>query len=328
MYILIQGNAINIPLPDSSVQTVVTSPPYFGLRDYGLPPSVWGGSPDCLHEWNYYTRRGQTGGTASHKVHIKGAENYSVVPNQGQAVCRVCGAWLGTYGLEHRFELYIQHTVEIFREVKRVLRDDGTVWLVIGDSFNGSGGAGGDYNKGGLKEGQPRYPGRNVEGLKPKDLIGIPWRVALALQNDGWYLRSDVIWEKPNVMPSSAKDRPTNNHEHIFLFSKAKSYFYDWKAIAEPKADGTGMRNRRDVWRVSTRGFKGAHFATFPPKLIEPCILAGSKPGDLVLDPFVGSGTTVAVAIQHNRIGVGLELNPAYLQLAQKRVDAAVLAKL
>lgn len=243
-------------LPDESIHCCVTSPPYFGLRDYG--------------------------------------QN-------------------GQIGLEKTPEEYVSKMLEVFREVRRVLRADATLWLNLGDSYNGSGGAGGDYCPGGLKEGQPKYPGSAA--LKPKDLIGIPWRVALALQNDGWYLRSDIIWSKANCMPSSVTDRPTSSHEHVFLLTKSARYFYDNEAIKEDCVNGdptssrgskgasspnaglrkqdavgkntyTGFndryepllkRNKRDVWTISTQPFPGAHFAVMPEALVEPCILAGTS---------------------------------------------------
>lgn len=246
-------------MPDETVQCVVTSPPYFGLRDYGVA---------------------------------------------------------GQIGLEPTVDEFVQALVDVFREVRRVLRPDGTLWLNLGDSYNGSGGAGGDYGPGGLKEGQPRYPGRRLDGLKPKDLIGVPWRVAFALQADGWYLRSDIIWHKPNPMPESVTDRPTKSHEYLFLLGKSPQYYYDADAIREPHADVSvqraaphrsqagraeragdvhrpgqppntlsleralhqGGRNKRSVWMVATQPFPEAHFATYPPELVEPCILAGTSP--------------------------------------------------
>jgi DNA modification methylase len=343
-------------LPAQSVHCVVTSPPYWGLRDYGAE---------------------------------------------------------GQLGLEETPEEYVANMVDVFREVWRVLRDDGVLWLNLGDSYNGSGGAGGDYGAGGLKEGQPRYPGRNVNNLKPKDLVGIPWRVAFALQADGWYLRSDVIWHKPNPMPESVTDRPTKAHEYIFLLTKSARYFYDADAVAEKSVDtwsfgqqrrvqrvlagggalsggmGDGVsggttRNRRSVWTIATQPYSGAHFATFSPKLIEPCVLAGTSargccptcgapweriiertghvnkreaahaPNNCqtktdstgwapltkatnewqptctcplaepvsctVLDPFNGAGTTGVVAGTHGRDYIGIELNPDYLAMADKRI--------
>jgi DNA modification methylase len=286
------------------VQMCVTSPPYFGLRDYG-------------HE--------------------------------------------GQIGLEQTPEQYIAAMVEVFRCVRDVLADDGTLWLNIGDSYART--AGDDSKKdprsintgyasvvagGAAKKGNNRPP----EGLKPKDLIGIPWMLAFALRADGWYLRQDIIWHKPNPMPESVRDRCTKAHEYIFLLSKSERYFYDAEAVMEPvaastikrlsqptlhqqegsdrvpgktngnmKAVGrTDVRNRRSVWTVATRPYKGAHFATFPPALIEPCILAGSRPGDIVLDPFMGSGTTAQVALQHGRQYLGCELNQEYKVLQLQRL--------
>lgn len=253
MWKVYQGDVLEVlrQLPDEFVQCVVTSPPYYGLRDYGVN---------------------------------------------------------GQIGLEKIPEEYVDKLIEVFREIRRVLRKDGTVWLNLGDSYNGSRGAGGDYNKGGLKEGQPKYPGRSIPNLKPKDLIGIPWRVAFALQADGWYLRSDIIWHKSNCMPESVKDRPTRAHEYIFLLTKSPRYFYDAEAIKEPLAKNSGVayrnqlrkgkkynakdpyqqnfpanfditgKNRRSVWTINTRPYKGTHFALFPPGLPKLCILAGTSP--------------------------------------------------
>jgi DNA modification methylase len=280
------------------VQTCVTSPPYFGLRDYG-------------HE------------------------------------CQI--------GLEQTPEEYIAAMVEVFRCVRDVLADDGTLWLNIGDSYyNTNPGSGGKCVLPGagkaMREARYHNAKRDLSGtdLKPKDLIGIPWMLAFALRADGWYLRQDIIWHKPNPMPESVRDRCTKAHEYIFLLSKSERYFFDSeamkeKAVAKPKpcgpkndamrndGDRTGIvrgdgetRNRRSVWTVATRPYKGAHFATFPPALIEPCILAGSRPGDIVLDPFMGSGTTAAVALQHGRQYLGCELNPEYGPLQKERIAKAM----
>jgi DNA modification methylase len=276
-------------------QMCVTSPPYFGLRDYG-------------HE--------------------------------------------GQIGLEQTPDEYITAMVEVFRCVRDVLADDGTLWLNIGDSYAAQGGAqvqGTKQTKGsqaGAWNGETRKP---PQGIKPKDLIGIPWMLAFALRADGWYLRQDIIWHKPNPMPESVRDRCTKAHEYIFLLSKSEKYFFDSEAMQEPAAyngpakpgkqaqtaytglpvhtgrlgkSSDGFRNRRSVWTVATRPYKGAHFATFPPALIEPCILAGSRPGDIVLDPFMGSGTTAAVALQHGRQYLGCELNPEYGPLQEQRIEA------
>ena len=235
------------------------------------------------------------------------------------------------------------------------LKDDGTIWINLGDSYAGSGGAGNQFDQ--IENGLSPYKQTGSPkdiGLKPKDLIGIPWRVAFALQADGWYLRSDIIWHKPNPMPESVKDRPTKSHEYIFLMSKNRTYYYDQESIKTPVkqenikgttthkrstkdwGDGTGvkthngfdksydMANKRDVWTVPTDKFEGQHFATFPKELIKPCILAGCPEGGTVLDPFNGSGTTCIVSLQNNRKYIGIELNPEYCIIAHKRISTEV----
>ena len=283
-----------------SARTCVTSPPYFGLRDYGEANQI---------------------------------------------------------GLEATPDAYVAEMVAVFREVWRVLADDGTLWLNIGDSY--AGGGGGNYNKTGVSQagGQHIANVRNRPewlenaGVKPKDLIGIPWRVAFALQADGWYLRSDIIWSKPNPMPESVTDRPTKSHEYLFLLTKNAKYYYDHEAIKEPTVTDTtgqsirfggtkygdsddpkhatksgnvyedsGKRNKRDVWTINTKPFKGAHFAVMPEALVEPCILAGSAEGDTVLDPFTGSGTVAVVANRHGRNFVGTELSSEYAEIARERI--------
>ena len=355
---ILNGDVIDClrSLPDACVQCVVTSPPYWGLRDYGVE---------------------------------------------------------GQIGLEPTPEEYVEKMVEVFREVWRVLRDDGTLWLNLGDSYNGSWGAGGDYAPGGLKAGQPKYPGRRISALKPKDLVGIPWRVAFALQEGGWYLRSDIIWSKPNAMPESVTDRPTKSHEYVFLLAKQARYFYDAYAVreAQNRVGGAGNRNyragsengreaegqsnrpnpagrnRRTVWEIATQPTPEAHFATFPEALVEPCIKAGTSErgacpecgapwrrvtergentgkngrydasettlrndaakhsgrigetpvhtvgwqpsctcgtGEtvpcVVLDPFGGSGTVAKVARDLGRSSILIEINPEYVQIAKKRL--------
>lgn len=304
-------------LEAKSVQTVVTSPPYFGLRDYGVA---------------------------------------------------------GQFGQETSVEKYVENLVSVFREIRRVLKDDGTVWLNLGDSYAGSGknrnAAGESYGfksackqstvKGRLQGNLKKTP---LSGsLKSKDLIGVPWRVAFALQEDGWYLRQDIIWHKPNVMPEPVKDRCTKSHEYLFLLSKSRRYYFDHKAIqedsvtfenrlpaivrnrkygynsklntvltqfgrkrtssvvsADANADIT-KRNKRDVWTINTESYKGAHFAAFPLRLVMPCILAGSRAGDTVLDPFFGSGTVAEAAALLGRGWLGIELNPAYEPLYKERL--------
>ncbi|MBA1192812.1 site-specific DNA-methyltransferase [Pseudomonas entomophila] len=314
-YRILIGDCIDMmrTLPDQSVHTCITSPPYFGLRDYGVD---------------------------------------------------------GQIGLEASPREFIDRLVAVFREVRRVLRDDGTAWVNMGDSYAGSWGAHGrdDMGLGGqslsarqVAASARRLKKPNHHGFKPKDLLGLPWRLAIALQDDGWYLRQDIIWHKPNPMPESIKDRCTKAHEYVFLLSKGPRYYFDQAAIREPASaqaapesasrrnsfarqtkytEGehgqTGQhretradvlydetRNKRSVWTVATASFKGAHFATFPPDLVRPCVLAGAPRGGLVLDPFGGAGTTALVAMQEGRRSVICELNPEYAALAHRRLDTA-----
>jgi len=313
-FTILTGDCLEVlrGLPDGMAQTCVTSPPYYGLRDYGHA---------------------------------------------------------GQIGLEESPDAYVARLVDVFREVRRVLRDDGTLWLNLGDSYGTSGATaganntqhGGDKRK--AKDGHATpfrsgsaYLGKGATvsaaafGCKPKDLLGIPWMVAFALRADGWWLRSDIIWHKPNPMPESVRDRPTSAHEHVFLLSKRASYFYDAAAIAEdalqPEGEaritaqhkqaaigqnqtgslgtnyGAATRNARNVWTIATRPYSGAHFATMPPALAERCIKAGSKPGDMVLDPFGGAGTTGLVADRLGRSATLIELNPEYARLARERITA------
>ena len=348
-----QGNALERlrEMPDESVHCVVTSPPYYGLRDYGLSGQVWGGESYCEHEWSQerYQRRANDS-----KPGAKQSTNNGSVGREepiDHSFCTRCGAWFGTLGLEPTLDLYVQHIVEVFREVWRVLRKDGVVFLNLGDAYWGSwgnyggqGGANGQRNKETERFDRPAYAdnGRRPpqsysnSSLKPKDLMGIPWRVAFALQADGWWLRSDIVWAKPNPMPESVRDRPTRAHEYVFLLSKSARYYWDADAIREPSITGDMRRpygskgswemdgrpasqqhggqlrngakvdkqrghsrrhdgfndrwdamtveqqqamgaNKRTVWSIATQGFPGAHFATFPEKLVEPCILAGTS---------------------------------------------------
>ena len=289
-------------IESKSVNCCITSPPYYSLRDYG---------------------------------------------NDGQI------------GLEPTLAEYIDKLVDVFREVRRVLRDDGTVWLNVGDSYNGTGGSGGDYNKGGLREGQPKYKGKNDTAFKRKDLMLVPHRLAIALQDDGWYVRQDIVWSKPNPMPEPAKDRCVKAHEYIFLLSKQPKYYFDYEAIQEDSIQGlrpgnnakstehygaanagnSGLltlkrrmrqgdyptkRNKRSVWHSPNVPWKGAHFAVFPPTLIEPCVLAGCPIGGIVLDPFGGSGTTAGVALSNGRNAILIELNTEYADLIPNRIAGIV----
>jgi DNA modification methylase len=214
----------------------------------------------------------------------------------------------------------------LFREVRRVLRDDGTVWLNLGDSYCGTGHKGDTkdmyFSQGSARNGQSFALNNKIEGLKSKDLIGIPWRVAFALQADGWYLRQDIIWHKPNPMPEPVKDRCTKSHEYIFLLSKSPKYYYDYEAVKVKASDAADYdtSNKRSVWSIPVASYSGAHFATYPPELIKPCILAGCPEGGTVLDPFGGSGTTAQVASNLNRNAILCELNPEYVEIAKGRL--------
>jgi DNA modification methylase len=339
---------------DVRVQTCITSPPYFGLRDYQT--GTWeGGDAECDHlEVGPQGRAGREtpGGRGGSFPHTDRAY---------KALCRKCGALRidQQLGLESTPEEYVSELVSVFRAVRDVLADDGTLWLNLGDSY--AGGKLGRADNGRTVQGRilgwveydmGAAKGRSPPaGFKPKDLLGIPWRVAFALQSDGWYLRSDIIWHKPNPMPESVTDRPTKAHEYLFLLAKSERYYYDAEAIKEPSVDPesyTGrkprspdkregdpffatkvgnhaegklyeLRNRRSVWSIATTPFSGAHFATFPRALIEPCVIAGARPNDTVLDPFMGSGTTGQVATDLGRNFIGCELNPKYIELNEMR---------
>jgi DNA modification methylase len=338
-------------IPDQSVQTCITSPPYWGLRDYGT--GTWlGGDEACSHKRDSkYSDKTITG----HKNPAIGGVGDAIY----KSTCERCGATRedDQLGLEESPQQYVDQMVEVFREVWRVLKDDGTLWLNIGDSYAGSGkgpagNLGATHNE---RHMEHKHSAIVPDGLKPKDLVGIPWRLAFALQADGWYLRQDIIWHKPNPMPESVTDRCTKSHEYVFLLSKSRQYFYDYVAIKEDaitehkeskpnpyalyvqnggkdtqnlgSSTLDGKRNKRDVWTVATKPYKGAHFAVMPEALVEPCILAGSAAGDTVLDPFTGSGTVGMVALRHNRNFVGTELNPDYAELAVDRIynDAPLL---
>lgn len=428
---LYQGHVLDVlrQLPSESVHCVVTSPPYYGLRDYGLPPVVWGGDPECPHEWRNIgvVRKGNTNGRVDLGSTLTSAGSPKTVgPGQTNNVgqtrqhrvdlsgfCRRCGAWRGQLGLEPSPDLYVQHMVEVFREVRRVLRPEGTLWLNLGDTYLAQQGSG--FNS------QRRFDeaNRNIRlprptGVKPKDLLGIPWAAAFALRADGWYLRSDIIIAKANPMPESVTDRPTRAHEYVFLMSKSPRYYYDADAIREPheatslrrakygeaqRKEGVTIpgdvefnplgRNKRSVWPIATEPFPDAHFAVMPSVVAELCILAGTptkvcpscgapwrrrvvvrsktvppeerkgrpshlgrppqqsgwfwepperrdlgwEPGcecpdndgsgrAVVLDPFVGAGTVALVAQRLGRSAIGIDLNPDYLAMSRRRIEA------
>ena len=313
-------------LPEKCINTCITSPPYWGLRDYGTGEWI-GGDPNCPH---MRTTKISKDTSTGHKAMF---EQGNVV---GDAIykneCPKCGAVRkdSQLGLEETPEEFVENLVKVFREVRRVLCDDGTVWLNLGDSYyNYRPGKGQSLIKQTVSNTNQDLPqevarrANKIDGLKEKDLVGIPWRVAFALQADGWYLRQDIIWHKPNPMPESVQDRCTKSHEYIFLLSKNPKYYFDNEAIkedAEPE-----KRNKRSVWTITTKPFKGAHFAVFPPDLIEPCILAGCPKDGVVLDPFMGSGTTGMVAQELGRKWIGCELNPEYINLQKTRTAQQVL---
>ena len=305
----------------NSVQCVVTSPPYWGLRDYGTAEWI-GGDSNCSH-WreSHQSSRTSTG-------QKKSVKSGGIADSIYKSKCKRCGAIRkdSQLGLEETPEEYVEKMIEVFRKIKEVLRDDGTLWLNLGDSYARQGGDSSeigrhwDDRKKNPINGHNRYA--NKIGLKSKDLVGIPWRVALALQQDGWYLRQDIIWHKPNPMPESVQDRCTKAHEYIFLLSKSSKYYYNADAIKDNPHYGQEVgANKRSVWSINVKPYKDAHFAVFPEKLPELCIKAGSREGDIVLDPFFGSGTTGWVAQRLKRKWLGIELNPEYIEIANKRFN-------
>lgn len=328
------GNNIDLikDLEDNSIDCVVTSPPYYGLRDYGT--AIWvGGDKNCKH-WR--ANKGSEKCNTGHKTMMKDLD-VAVSDAIYKKVCKQCGAVRvdNQLGLEETPEEYVGDLVKLFREIKRVLKDDGTVWLNLGDSY------------------------------VDKNLEGIPWLVALALKKDGWYLRQDIIWHKSNPMPEPVKDRFVKSHEYIFLLTKSEKYYFDYLAVQEtatgydgrhaiehkgsnkyadkaivpggkPQTFASGghdrwqikvvdgekefVRNRRDVWTIPTKAFDGGHFATFPEKLVEPCIKAGCREGGIVLDPFSGAATTGVVCRKLDRNYIGFELNPEYVEISKNRL--------
>lgn len=339
--------------PDS-IQTCITSPPYYNLRDYET--GAWqGGDPDCKH-----LKRDKNRGVGleelGRKYHGGGHKHKNVRDLAFGDVCRRCGALRldEQLGLEDSPELYVEKLVEVLMEVRRVLTPTGTLWLNLGDTYADRANirSDGESFRQDRADVVPAKHNTIGQGRKAKDLIGVPWLVAFALRNAGWWLRSEIIWDKPNAMPESVEDRPTAAHEKLFLLAKSDRYFYDHLAIRERDSgqdhartvlegqpslhppgpngahrglrtvngrDGMG-RNKRTVWRIGTSGYREAHFAVFPTRLVEPCILAGSAPGDTVLDPFAGSGTVGVVCGWYGREFLGIELNPEFAQMARRRI--------
>ena len=340
-------------LPDNSIDCVVTSPPYYGLRKYSIANIFIGGKSDCDHT---FAEERPPSYRSSDKDNGK---NPPAAGRDGHTsqICIKCDAYFGELGLEADYYRYVQHLVLVFKEVLRALKPEGSFWLNIGDTYfrqmsshrNGIG------LRNEITKGSKDFPThkRMQTDCKSKDLIGIPWRVAFALRDIGFYLRSDIIWHKPNSMPESVKDRPTRSHEHIFLLTKSSDYFFDTDAIRTPyikdhrkqvlkkvpensKYNEQGICNKevlrwpnekgaqkRDVWKIPTAGLKESHIAPFPKELVRTCIKAGCKKGGVVLDPFMGSGTTALVAIEENCHFIGYELSKKYAKIAQKRISKA-----
>jgi DNA modification methylase len=351
--VLYCGDCLDIikQLPDESIDCCITSPPYWGLRDYGTAEWI-GGSAECDHRGEPMRTKAYVNQNCGTGDDVKNKENCQFYKD----TCPKCGAIRkdSQLGLEKTPEQYVSNMVNLFREVRRVLKKDGVLWLNLGDSYAGNNSRASDNGRAGYGKEREGVYTKTGDGLKSKDLVGIPWRVAFALQSDGWYLRQDIIWHKPNPMPESVTDRCTKSHEYIFLMTKSAKYYYDNDAVKEPAVapdsvhvhkDGNKMsdvsndplyatkpqrtmggyetRNKRSVWTVTTKPFKEAHFATFPPDLILPCVLT-SKKDAVILDPFFGSGTTGMVTVQNGRNYVGIDLNEKYCEIAKRRIDTAL----
>ena len=362
-------------LPKGGVDLVVTSPPYWALRDYQTEPVIWGGDSNCNHDFTdeiipqrgnrdigFNERWGNSPG-------LKKQEKKNVITSH-RGICVKCGAWRGSLGLESHPQLYVDHVVDVCRGMRRVLKPTGSLWLNLGDSYHSGGRPGKTSGRGNNKRSDNRVvnpdntPNRLLENdggwLQPKQLLGIPWRVAAALQEDEWILRNCIVWHKPNHMPEPVKDRLTKSYEFVFFFVKERHYYFDLDEIRTPhqrdwrftggslcptkdRPQGTGWqtlagnnsdnrpappqmnplgKNPGDMWTIPTHPFKGAHFAVFPESLVEPIIKAASPVGGVVLDPFAGSGTTLRVARRLGRSWIGIEINPEYAEMCLARVKA------
>jgi site-specific DNA-methyltransferase (adenine-specific) len=355
---ILQGNVLEVlrSLPDNFVDMMITSPPYWALRDYGLPDSIFGGDFNCNHNWQEHVKH-PIGGKGSKCANVGANKNdfanmrdHDVISN----TCSLCGSWKGQLGQEPNYHDYINHLFEIMQEVARVVKDSGSIWVNLGDSYAGTG------DKGNLKD--PKYPdGRNgqsvaknriVDGVKQKSLVGIPDRFKIKMIDGGFICRNEIVWHKPNQMPSSVKDRFTVDFEKFYFFTQNTKYYFEqqfdpytepmnrWagdKLVAKGESDwddGTGQstyrdrnmrpnpngKNKRCVWSINTKPLKEAHFAIYPEKLIETPILACCPENGLVMDIFFGSGTTGVVAKKLNKNYLGIELNPEYIKIAEKRL--------
>lgn len=300
-------------LPDNVIDCIITSPPYWGLRDYGLKPIVFGGRKDCEHVWGEKVNptadirfRGENSNVGNNKN-----KEVSKTDNKGSNFCQKCGAWKGQLGLEPTFEMFIDNLIEIFDECKRVLKKEGTMWVNLGDTFNGTKNGNTDAKNNTVNT---KSFVKQKSYLQTKCLCNIPSRFAVAMTDQlQMILRNEIIWYKKNAMPSSAKDRFTVDFEKIYFFTKSPKYYF--------KQQLEQVRNMRTVWDITTKSFKEAHFATFPPKLVERCLKAGCHPKGIVYDPFMGAGTVALIALQNNINFIGTELNPDYIKIAENRLE-------
>ena len=317
---VIIGNNMDVlrGMPSESIDCVVTSPPYWALRDYGSDPVIWGGRADCEHDWVEHREpaRGRVGVNAN-----VGANRDSKANNRGHPTitnyCAKCGAWRGQLGLEPSPHEYIEHLVGVFDEVMRILKPTGACWVNLGDTYNGNkkGNTDTDKNRKAVNNG---FCKQTAEGIGDKSLVMIPARFAIAMCDHGWILRNKVIWHKPNVMPQSCSDRFTVDYEEFFFFTKKPTYYF--KQVKEANAQKLGnMRNVRTTWSIPTQASKEEHCAMFPKALIETPIKACTPPGGVVLDPFCGSGTVLQYCFEHDIDAVGIEINPAYRDMIRKR---------
>lgn len=365
---IIQGNTLTIlkNIPDNSINMVITSPPYWGLRCYNTNPQVWDGDENCKHEWNTEIIRKRTNGDVPGKNSLIAKRRPNDIVNRPDIIsntCIKCGAWKGELGSEPTYEMYINHLIQIFNEVYRVLKDDGTCWVNLGDSYAGSNQGVGTKN---LSSKQASNRGTNYMttethksllkncGIKAKSLIGIPDRFKIAMVDNGWICRNDIIWHKPNAMPESVKDRFTDDYERLFFFTKNRKYYFEQqleeyqskpqKPVNKNQQNcnngyttdrfsagyrdyySQGGRNKRSVWSINTKPFKEAHFAIFPEELIETPIKAGCPENGIVMDIFMGSGTTAVVAQKLNRNYIGIELNSEYIKIAENRINNIKIA--
>jgi len=351
------GHVVDVlrDMENGSVNMAVTSPPYWGLRNYGCPPAVWDGDEDCVHEWseqpmklNRDNRNFQTGTQEEVLSNPTGTTHIMSRTDSIMGFCQKCGAWKGQLGLEPDFNLYIKHLCDIFNGVKRVLRDDGTCWVNLGDTYGSGTGQGGTLLGRDKKDENKVWGSKPIQGFQ-KSLVMIPFRFAIEMVNRGWILRNTLIWHKPNCMPSSAKDRFTVDFEYLFFFSKSRKYYFeqqydpqsDWKGqsgkknyhLGEGRSDYANQsmnsggvnpqgRNKRCVWSICPQPYPEAHFAVFPAELIETPIKAGCPLHGIVLDPFVGSGTTLQVCKRLNRSSIGIDIQDNYRELIENRIRA------